>query len=144
EEGARTGHHAGRRHAFQAGHASIMTEAPLECIRGVRFFFPRYRADFPQAPGRSPGRFAGITAGMRALAFVAWLLPALASAEPLLRIAVYEGPGPIVVQGERLRVRALDDDEGYAPVAGGRLALRLDGDAVVHDGGRDVSLRVRA
>ncbi|HLV60316.1 MAG TPA: SpoIID/LytB domain-containing protein [Fredinandcohnia sp.] len=81
---------------------------------------------------------------MRALAFVAWLLPALASAEPLLRIAVYEGPGPIVVQGERLRVRALDDDEGYAPVAGGRLALRLDGDAVVHDGGRGVSLRVRA
>ena len=81
---------------------------------------------------------------MRALAFLAWLLPSLALAEPLLRIAVYEGPGPIAIQGENLRARALDGDEGYRPIEAGRIELRREAETLAFSGGRSAALRLRA
>lgn len=81
---------------------------------------------------------------MRALALLVWLIPSIAAAEPLLRIAVYEGEGPITLQGERLRVRAQDGEEGYAPIPSGKLPLRRENEAVVYAGGRSTSLKVRA
>lgn len=81
---------------------------------------------------------------MRALALLFWMLPALALADPLLRIAVYEGAGPVTLQGERLRVRALDGEEGYAPIPSGRLELRRAGEALGYPGGQSAALKVRA
>jgi len=81
---------------------------------------------------------------MRALLVSSLLLPSLAVAEPLLRIAVYEGTGPVEIRGERLRARALDAEEGYRPHPTGRIEARRDGERVVVDGASTAALKVRA
>lgn len=82
---------------------------------------------------------------MRALLVLALLLfPALALAEPLLRIAVHEGEGAVALEGERLRARALDGDDGYRPIPSGGLEVRLEGDRLAAEEFRTAALRLRA
>jgi len=81
---------------------------------------------------------------MRALLLLALLFPGLALAEPLLRIAVHEGDGPVELEGARLRARPLDGDEGYRPIASGRLRIRLEGEQLAAEEFRTAALRLRA
>lgn len=71
------------------------------------------------------------------------LLPALASAEPLLRIAVVEGKPAARISGEGLRIRALDGEGGYERKEGA-LRFELAQGSIHLDGRASKEWKIRA
>lgn len=72
------------------------------------------------------------------------LLPCVATAEPLLRVAVAEGQASVRIAGENLRYRLLDGEAGYQRAPGSELHLRhRDGTVLLPDGAAGAALKLR-